>query len=116
MFSIKYRYSDILWKKNISFIYSVDKTLWVFRIMDLNPHATVLFSLRQFRLIKCRFFIYSSTPNIHSRLASLIRARFSDCTLIVCYCSRADISSLRVCLWYVAFPGHTHLLFLYIHE
>ena len=82
-------------------------------MMDLNPHATVLFSLCQFRLIQCRFFIHCTTPNIHPGLASRIGPIYSDCTLIVCSCCRVDVSSSRVGLWYVAFSGHTHLLFLY---
>ena len=36
------------------------------------------FSLRQFRLIKCSFFIHSDTPYIHPRLDFRIEPKFSD--------------------------------------
>ena len=44
-FSIKYRYSEILFRKIIIFIYSVDKALRVIKIMDLiglDTYATVI--------------------------------------------------------------------------
>ena len=47
VFSIKYHFCDILSKKHtvMNFIYSIDKTFQVIKIMDfrLSPHATVLF-------------------------------------------------------------------------
>ena len=36
------------------------------------------FSLRQFQLIKCRFFIHRTTPYIHLRLDSGIEKKLSD--------------------------------------
>ena len=38
-----------------------------------------LFSLCPFRLIKCSFFMHSTTPYVHPRLDSRIGPRFSDC-------------------------------------
>ena len=49
--------------------------------MRLNPHATVLFSLRQFQLIKCSFFIHSTTLYIHPRLDPQIEPKFYNCAL-----------------------------------
>ena len=37
-----------------------------------------LFSLRQFKRIKCSFFIHSTKPYIHPRIDSRIEPKFSD--------------------------------------
>ena len=36
VFSIKHRYRDILLKKNVNFVYYVDKTFLVIKIMDFD--------------------------------------------------------------------------------
>ena len=43
-----------------------------------------LFSLRQFRLMKCSFSIHSTTPRIHPRLASRLG---EDFPIVVGSCS-----------------------------
>ena len=75
-FIIKYRYSDILLKKKDLIYYRV------IRIIDLSRAVStcynVLFSLRQFWLIKCSFYIHSATLYIHPRLDSRIERKFYD--------------------------------------
>ena len=44
-----------------------------------------LFVLRQFRLTKCSFFVYNTTPYIHPRLDSRIGPRFPDLILTCPY-------------------------------
>ena len=64
-------------KKHINFIYS----LRVIRIMEFNRTEptcySTIFSLRQFLLVKCSFFIHRTTPDIHPRLDSRIDRNFS---------------------------------------
>ena len=48
------------------------------------------FALRQFRLIKCSFFIHSATPYIHPRFDSRIEPKLSDCNAISAKVSYAD--------------------------
>ena len=43
------------------------------------------FSIRQFRLAKCSFFIHNSTPYINPMLDSRIGPRFSDCMNMCTY-------------------------------
>ena len=46
--------------------------------LGLNPYATLPYSLRQVWLIKCSFFIHSTTPYIHPWLDSRIEPKFSN--------------------------------------
>ena len=77
-------YEWILWgfyEKSKNFIYYVDKTFAIIKIMDLNGTGPICYSailLRQFRLIKLSYFIHSTTPYIHLRLDSQIQRKFSD--------------------------------------
>ena len=60
-FSIKYRYSEIFFRKIIIFIYSVDKALREIKIMDfigLDTYATVLVFLTPVPDNKMELFSY----------------------------------------------------------
>ena len=63
------------------------------------------FFLRQFRLIKWRFFIHSTTPYIHPRLDSRNEPKFSDCLQPVTYNGRRNNKNTEV---NVSFPRTQH--------
>ena len=77
VFSIKYRYNDIL-LKNINFIYSVDKTFRVFRIMDFNINEPTCYSSSfpyassGYQNTAFSYIVISTTPYIHPRIDSKI--------------------------------------------
>ena len=75
-----FRYSDILLKKIINKIYSVDKTFRVIKIMDFNRtgcHSTMFPYVSSTN--KWGFVVHSTTPYIHPRFGSRIKPKFSDC-------------------------------------
>ena len=67
--------------------------------LGLNPHATVpIFFLHQLRLLRCSFFIHSTTPYIHPRLDSRIEPTFSDWPNVLSYLWSEPSSSTIVCV------------------
>ena len=59
----------------------MDETIYVIFKVQFDFALEVwfsIFSIRQFRLIKCSFFMHSTTPCIHPRLDSLIDPKFSN--------------------------------------